>query len=53
MREPIYSEAGKLLAIRNSETNTLEIVRKNTLSIIHFLEDGTYEVKDIPKNKIS
>lgn len=53
MKQPIYSEGGKLLAIRDLELGTLEIVRKDTLTIIRFHDDGTYEVKDLPKNKAS
>jgi len=53
MKIPIYSEGGKLLAERDPELNTLEIIRKGTLSIIRFFDDGTYKVKDVPKRKVS
>lgn len=52
MKEPIYSEGGKLLAIRDLESGALEIVKKDILSVIHFLDDGSYEVKDVPKNRV-
>lgn len=49
---PIRTKDGKLLFKWDKDAKVIEIVRKEKASRVFLLEDGTYQVNDVPKQSI-